>query len=218
MMVSGGREIDMVGTAQHWETVWSEREPGSVSWFQASADLSLDLITGVTPDPASPIIDVGGGASPLAGQLVDHGYDDVTVLDLSEAALRAARERLGGRADRVRWVAADITRHEPGRTWATWHDRAVLHFLMDPGDVDRYVDTLTRALAPGGHAVVATFGPEGPITCSGLLVRRYDRHAMTALLAGRFEPLRFQHEIHRTPAGERQQFLYGLFRRTPRPS
>jgi SAM-dependent methyltransferase len=197
---------------EHWRSVWSERSFDEVSWYQASADLSLELILGCEADRAAPIVDVGGGASPLAGQLLDHGFDDVTVVDISEAALDQARQRLGARAERVTWVVGDVTRHDVARSYAVWHDRAVLHFLTDDDDRERYVRQVERHLRPGGHAVIATFGPDGPTSCSGLPVRRYDADALTALFAPRLHPVLTRDEAHTTPAGAEQRFLYAVLR------
>jgi SAM-dependent methyltransferase len=203
----------VVDMERHWQTIWADRDPEAVSWFQRSADVSLRSVIQTTPDLAAPVVDVGGGAAPLAGQLVEHGYRDVTVLDVSEAAVRAGRQRLGAAAEQVRWIVADVTRHGFDRDYAFWHDRAVLHFLTDAADAVRYVDQLIRAVRPGGHAVIATFGPEGPASCSGLTVRRYDPARLAGLVAGNFDAVGFEHELHRTPDGTAQQFLYGVFRR-----
>jgi SAM-dependent methyltransferase len=197
---------------EHWRSVWSERSFDEVSWYQASADLSLELILGCEADRTAPIVDVGGGASPLAGQLLDHGFEDVTVVDISEAALDQARQRLGVRAERVTWVVGDVTRHDLARSYAVWHDRAVLHFLIDDADRDRYVRQVERHLRPGGHAVIATFGPDGPTSCSGLPVRRYDAGAVTALFAPGLQPVLTRDEAHTTPAGAEQRFLYAVLR------
>lgn len=203
---------------QHWESIWSSRDPTSLSWYQPAAELSLQLVMRTTPDRTAPVIDVGGGASPLAGQLIEHGYRDVTVLDISEAAVHAGQHRLGATAAKVQWVVADVTRHDFDRTYALWHDRAVLHFLTEDSEATRYVHQLTRAVRPGGHAVIATFGEDGPTSCSGLDVHRYDPAALADLLAGRFDRVEFDHERHRTPGGSSQQFLYGTFRRTWTPA
>jgi trans-aconitate methyltransferase len=199
--------------AAYWSSMWAERDPGQVSWYQPSATRSLELITACTPDREAPIVDVGGGASPLAGDLLAHGYLDIEVLDIAAPALAAAQQRLGPTARDIRWTVADVTRHDLGRDVALWHDRAVLHFLTEPADRAAYVARLTAAVRPGGHAVIATFGPDGPTSCSGLPVHRFDRDELTDLLATAFAPISFSDETHVTPVGRRQDFLYGLFRR-----
>lgn len=203
----------MTDTHQHWQTIWSERAVDDVSWFQRSADRSFRLIDEVVADRSARVVDVGGGASPLAGQLVEAGHDDVAVLDVSEAALDAGRHRLGELADRVQWVAGDVTTHRFDRAFDVWHDRAVLHFLTDDADAERYVERLVETVPIGGHAIIAPFGPDGPTHCSGLEVRRYGRDDLTRLLGDRFEPVLFETEEHTTPGGASQQFLYGVFRR-----
>lgn len=197
---------------EHWRSVWSERALDEVSWYQASADLSLELILDAETDRAAPIVDVGGGASPLAGQLLDLGYEDVTVVDISEAALDQARRRLGARAEHVTWAVGDVTRHRFTRSYALWHDRAVLHFLTNEADRKRYVRQLERYLRPGGHAVIATFGPDGPTSCSGLAVQRYDAEALAALFAPVLRPVSTREDTHVTPWGAEQRFLYAVLR------
>ena len=158
--------------SDHWDRVWSDRDPDDVTWYQAEPNVSLRLIqSAMTPDGG--IIDIGGGASRLVDHLLDHGYEDITVLDIAPAALQAARARLGLRSERVNWIAADATRAEFGRTFDLWHDRAVFHFLTGADDRRRYLATLDAAIPVGGHVVLATFGPDGPECCSGLPVRRY---------------------------------------------
>lgn len=204
----------MVDVQQHWQDIWKRKHVDEVSWFQSSADTSVRLIAGLADDPDAAIIDVGGGASPLAGQLVERGYTDVTVLDVSEAALQAGRDRLGETADRITWVVGDVTSHAFDRAYDVWHDRAVLHFLIDDEDAARYVGQLESALADGGAAVIAPFGPNGPTQCSGLDVRRYAPETLTRLLGEGFSPVHFETEVHTTPSDADQEFLYGVFRRT----
>lgn len=201
----------------HWEGVWRRDRLDEVTWFQTGPTISLELAARVT-DPSSSILDVGGGASRLAEGLLEAGYTDITVLDLAEAAVDAGRQRLGGRAGDVHWLVADVTTWSPERTFDLWHDRAVLHFLVDEADRDRYVATLGRATAPGGHAIIATFSPEGPEYCSGLPVRRHDRDDLRATLGADYEALDFVEETHVSPTGTEQPFLYGLFRRRQRLS
>lgn len=203
----------MTDVHEHWETIWRDRAVDEVSWFQRSADRSLRLVSQVVEGGAARVVDVGGGASPLAGQLVAAGHD-VTVLDVSEAALDVARDRLGEVADRIRWVVGDVRTHRFDQPVDVWHDRAVLHFLVDPADAAQYVERLHEALRPGGHAIIAPFGPGGPPRCSGLEVRRYGREDLLDLLGDRFEPVAFEVEQHTTPAGAPQEFLYGVVRRS----
>ncbi|MGI9577580.1 MAG: class I SAM-dependent methyltransferase [Microthrixaceae bacterium] len=198
----------------HWDGLWTDRAPDDVSWFQAEPTESLALIRSVTDRDAS-ILDIGGGASRLVDVLLRAGYTDLTVLDLAAGALAQCQERLGERAQHVDWVVGDVTTHEFGRTFDLWHDRAVLHFLVAPEDRNRYAGAVRRSVAPGGHAVIATFSPSGPKGCSGLPVQRYDESAMIDFLGDGFEGIEFVESHHVTPAGASQDFLYGLFRRLP---
>jgi SAM-dependent methyltransferase len=199
----------------HWQKVYATKAPTEVSWYQPVPERSLALIrdTGVPPD--APLLDVGAGASTLVDQLLAAGYTDLTVLDISGSALATAQARLGAAAARVRWVEADITRFRPERRYALWHDRAVFHFLVEPDRRQRYLDTLGAALAPGGHLILATFGPQGPTRCSGLPVQRYSAAELDALLTPRYRLVRSEIEDHFTPAGQPQQFLYGWWQMIP---
>ena len=197
---------------QHWDEVWSGRQPHEVSWYEPDPSVSRRLIEQVTrPDQA--VVDVGGGASCLVDLLLHDGFQDLTVLDVAAAALAQARRRLGARASRVRWEVADVTRWDPGRLFALWHDRAVFHFLVDDEDRRRYLDKLRSSVVEGGHVVLATFGPSGPDQCSGLPVRRQDRDDLVEALGPDFSPVELLDVVHRTPLGADQAFLYGLFRR-----
>jgi SAM-dependent methyltransferase len=195
----------------HWEEVYRTRNPAEVSWYQADPAVSLRLVEQTGVGRSAPILDVGGGASLLADRLVASGYEDVTVLDIASAALAAVEERLG---PAVRRITADVTRFEPSRRYALWHDRAALHFLTDPEDQRAYVRSLTRALQPGGHVILAAFALDGPTRCSGLPVAQYDAARMAALLGPGFQLCSAETEVHLTPAGIPQHFQYGSFTRT----
>lgn len=198
----------------HWNRVYDSKSAQDVSWYQDRPEKSLELVqySGVVAGDA--LIDAGGGASTLVDHLLERGYRDVTVLDVSASALQQVRKRLAAHAAEVDWQVADVTRFEPDRKYRLWHDRAVLHFLIDKPDRTRYVEVLKKALAPGGHAILATFGPDGPEKCSGLPVRRYDADMMAALLGPEFELLRSDLDLHTTPGGASQQFLYTVWRRS----
>jgi len=193
----------------HWDNVYRTRKPSEVSWYRPHLEVSIELIGEAAPGRDAHIIDVGGGEATLVDDLLVRGYRNVTVLDLSPTALAVARERLGAAAGRVAWLCGDVTTFAfAEHRYDVWHDRAVFHFLTDPQARAAYVRQAARAVKPGGHVIVATFGPEGPTKCSGLEVVRYD----AAMLHGEFGPgfLREQHrtELHRTPAGSIQQFVY----------
>lgn len=196
----------------HWETVYRTRAADAVSWYRPHLERSLALMRRVAGDPNAALIDVGGGASTLVDDLVAAGYRDVSVLDIAETALEAARGRLGPRGEGIRWIAGDVTsvRLEPGR-YDVWHDRAVFHFLTDASARRAYAGQIERAVRRGGHVVLATFGPEGPAKCSGLDVMRYDAHSLGAELGEHLQLLEGTTELHSTPSGTTQQFLYCLF-------
>lgn len=199
---------------KHWETIYRTKDVHTVSWFQSEARRSLGLITNVAPDKSAAIIDVGGGASVLADDLLESGYTNVTVLDLSETALEISRRRLGKDAAKVKWIAADV-RDAPlaERGYAVWHDRAVFHFLTDRADRQAYVAQVERAVGPGGYVLVATFAEDGPKTCSGLPVVRYSAESLHSEFGPTFRIVTSAHEDHHTPAGREQPFLYCLCRR-----
>jgi ubiquinone/menaquinone biosynthesis C-methylase UbiE len=198
-----------MSSREHWERIYSSRPTNAVSWYQAHAESSLRLIraTGVTPDAA--IVDVGGGASTLVDDLLEAGYSRVSVLDLSGAALAAAKKRLGARASEVRWIEADITKVAlPSDEYDVWHDRAVFHFLTSAGDRAAYVRAVSRSVKRGGHVIVATFAEEGPTQCSGLPVVRYGPEQLHSEFGDSFVLLSHEKEEHHTPAGKVQQFVY----------
>lgn len=198
----------MVDRQQHWETVYRSKPVDQVSWFQPHAASSLRLIEGCANTHAH-VIDVGGGASMLVDDLLDAGYRNLTVLDLAESALAASRARLGARAQSVQWIAGDITQVElPAARYDVWHDRAVFHFLTDPADRARYVAQVLKSVKPGGHVIIAAFGPGGPLQCSGLDVVRYTPDALHDAFGAPFRLLGHETEIHHTPGGQEQEFIY----------
>jgi SAM-dependent methyltransferase len=197
----------------HWEDVYSSKATDAVSWYQERADRSLRLIRDTGVEMSASIIDVGGGASTLVGDLLGESYRNLTVLDLSAAALAASRRRLGPSADRVEWIEADITTASlPPAGFDVWHDRAVFHFLTQRGDRVTYVSLLSDAIKPGGHIIIATFAEDGPMRCSGLPVMRYSPDGLHAELGSAFSLVRYEKEVHRTPSGSVQPFLYCYFR------
>jgi len=199
---------------KHWESIYETRQVRQVSWFQEHAALSVQFIrdTGVAAD--AHILDVGAGASVLVDDLLNEGYRKLSVLDISAAALHAAQARLGRDAARVNWIEADITRLElPEASVDVWHDRAVFHFLTDPKDRQRYVQTVLHAVKPGGHVIVATFAEDGPLKCSGLEIVRYRPDTLHREFGAGFELMKSAKEVHHTPAGADQNFVYCYCRR-----
>jgi SAM-dependent methyltransferase len=208
------QEAIMSGNSQaHWETVYTQKDEQEVSWFQDSPQPSLALIARVGATPASAIIDVGGGASRLVDALLSRGFAHLTVLDLSEAALEKARARLGDDAAKVRWIAADITTWQPDTAYDLWHDRAAFHFLTGPEAQRAYVERLKLALRAGGHAIIATFAPDGPEKCSGLPVARHSAETIGALLGPEFALVDARRHDHMTPWGSVQKFQFSVFER-----
>jgi len=188
--------------------VYGTKQSTEVSWFQPVPEKSLELIRATGVGHSDAILDAGGGASTLVDNLLADGFRDVSVLDISARALAESQRRLGDRAADVRWIETDVTRFEPERRYALWHDRAVFHFLTDAADRDRYVQALMKSLREEGHLVLSTFGPEGPLKCSGLEICRYDVAHLQELFGGVFELCSHEIEDHETPGGAAQQFLY----------
>jgi ubiquinone/menaquinone biosynthesis C-methylase UbiE len=198
----------------HWENVYSTKGEEDVSWFQETPAISLELLALAGATPGDAVIDIGGGASRLVDSLMDQGFSDVTVLDLSEAALAAARTRLGGKADAVDWIAADATAWAPREAaYDIWHDRAAFHFLTEPADQRAYLDRLERGLRKGGRVIIGTFAPDGPEKCSGLPVARHDAATLQALLGAGFVLADHRRHEHATPWGSVQKFQFSTFRR-----
>lgn len=196
----------------HWEEVYRTKAPDEVSWYQRHSELSLALIRDAAPGPDAALLDVGGGAATLVDDLLADGFRNVSVLDISAAALFRARERLGEAAERVRWIEADVLEYAfSPRSVDVWHDRAAFHFLTSPNDRRRYVEQLHRALKPRGDAIIASFAEDGPERCSGLEVRRYSPESMQAELGEEFRLRKHVREIHTTPAGKEQSFVYCVF-------
>jgi SAM-dependent methyltransferase len=198
---------------EHWEQVYRTKGPEQVSWFQAEARLSRQLIEATTPDRATRIIDIGAGASTLVDGLLAAGYRHLTVVDLSAAALARSQARLGDTAAAVTWQTADVlTAALPPHAFDVWHDRAVFHFLTAAEDRARYVAQVRRAVRPDGVVIVATFAEDGPTRCSGLEVARYAPAQLQAEFGAPFALLESHRELHTTPGGATQAFTYAVFR------
>ncbi|CAK6700947.1 class I SAM-dependent methyltransferase [Synechococcus sp. BA-124 BA4] len=199
----------------HWETIYATKAPESLSWYQAHADASLRLLQAAGLPLDAAIIDVGGGASTLVDDLLNLGYQRITVLDLSGTALAVTRERLGVHAAAVQWLEADIlTATLPDHAYEIWHDRAVFHFLTSPADQQAYIRAVLQARKPGGTLLLATFAKDGPTTCSGLPVVRYSPERLQETLGTAFLLLGHERSRHRTPGGAEQHFLSCRFQRT----
>jgi trans-aconitate methyltransferase len=197
----------------HWQNVYLSKGEQQVSWTQRDAQPSLGLIEKYAGGRDASIVAIGSGASRLVDALVADGFAAITVLDLSEAALQATKTRLGEQGGTVRWVAADATAWQPPQVFDIWHDRAAFHFLVEAKDRAAYVDRLRAGVKPGGHAIIATFAPDGPEKCSGLPVQRYDPESLARTLGGAFELVERQFHRHVTPWGAEQSFQFSVLRR-----
>jgi SAM-dependent methyltransferase len=193
----------------HWDKVYTGKAPEAFSWYRPHLETSVALIERATPALSSSIIDAGGGSSTLVDDLLARGYKNLTVLDISSAAIEATQKRLGRAAAQVQWLVADVAKiaFEPG-AYDLWHDRAVFHFLATNAERVNYVRQVARSVKRGGHVIVSTFGPEGPTRCSGLKTVRYDADALHDEFGTRFRLVENSKELHRTPFGTTQQFLY----------
>ena len=209
MEILSVRALISMSRQTHWEKIYGEKAPDAVSWYRPHLETSLVLIERAVSGRSASIIDVGGGESTLVDDLLTRGCQNITVLDISQTAIDANRKRLGEVSERVHWIVADITRAplEPS-AYDVWHDRAVFHFLTATSDRVAYVRQVAHAVKPGGHVIVSTFGPEGPAKCSGLEVVRYDAESLHREFGVHFRLLGSSKELHRTPFGTIQQFIY----------
>ena len=195
----------------HWEKIYAEKSPQQVSWTQSEPSTSLELIKAAQLPLDAPIIDVGGGESHLVDHLLQLGYSDISVLDISKNALERCQHRLGKAADKVEWIVADITQFQPTRSYALWHDRAVFHFLTQKEDIAVYKRLVSNYVS---HSLIlSTFSLSGPIKCSGLPIQQYDAASLASLFAPQLELVHHQEEIHQTPFNTTQAFIYTHFNR-----
>ena len=198
----------------HWENVYRTKNAGQVSWFKPHLSKSLELILGAKIDKHEPVIDVGGGASTLVDDLLNEGFTDITVLDVSSESLEVSKKRLGKEASKIHWVVDDITiANLPKNHYFLWHDRAVFHFLTDPEDRQKYKRILGQSLKPKSFAIISTFSLGGPVKCSGLDVCRYSPETLSGELGPGFQLLRSENETHKTPFDTTQEFVYCLFQK-----
>ena len=204
----------MPDSKTHWESIYKTKSSKEVSWYVPHLEKSLELILKLGLSKDAEIIDVGGGASTLPDDLLANGFKNITVLDISSEALKVSKNRLGNKANSFHWLEADVTQvvFKPNH-YDLWHDRAVFHFLTKPEDRQKYIGNLNKALKQGGYVLIATFGPNGPLKCSGLEIVRYSVESLQKELGEAFRLEKQSVEIHQTPFGTMQEFLYGLFRK-----
>ena len=198
---------------KHWENIYHSKEFKELSWYQSKPDTSLDFFRQFNVPLTAKIIDIGGGDSLLVDNLLNLGYQDVTVLDISKAALNKAKQRLGERAANVKWIAADAAAFEPTEKYDFWHDRAAFHFLTEEQEIENYLNTVQRSVVPGGALVIGTFSEKGPKKCSGIEIRQYSESSMTERLTKFFEKIRCVTIDHKTPFDTVQNFIFCSFRK-----
>ncbi|MCG2610630.1 class I SAM-dependent methyltransferase [Flavobacterium sp. SM15] len=196
---------------EHWETIYSTKALNEVSWYQPTPETSLEFIKNNIVSKDEAIIDIGGGDSFLVDYLIEAGYTDITVLDISEKAIERAKLRLGENAKKATWIVQDITQFKPERKYAIWHDRAVFHFLTDPEDIQKYTQISALALEEKGKKLIGTFSESGPKKCSGIEIRQYSENTLKKTFEGDFIPLECFFENHITPFDTVQNFIFCSF-------
>ena len=200
-----------ISRKNHWETVYETKQPNEVSWTQEKPQTSLDFIRETNLGKSAKIIDIGGGDSKLVDFLLEQGYENLTVLDISASALERAKIRLGDKADRVTWIVSDITEFEPDTNYDIWHDRATFHFLTTENQINRYVKIAQKWIS--GYLIIGTFSYEGPNKCSGLEIKQYTETTLENQFQKEFEKLKCINEDHKTPFETIQNFIFCIFRR-----
>ena len=198
----------------HWENIYTQKNTKEVSWYQPVPQVSLRLINELKIPKDANIIDVGGGDSVLVDFLLNEGYTNITVLDISSSAIENAKNRLGEKAELVTWIVSNIVDFEPKSEYAFWHDRATFHFLTEPGDIRRYVALLEKSTVPGASVVIGTFSTNGPKKCSGIDIKQYDEESLSGLFQSKFNKIKCFRESHQTPFGTVQDFLFCTFVKT----
>ena len=198
---------------KHWENIYQTKELKDVSWFQPTPETSLDFFKQFNVPPTAKIIDIGGGDSFLVDHLLDMGYQDITVLDISEIAIERAKQRLGNRANIVTWIVTDAATFKPAQKYDFWHDRAAFHFLTDEQEISNYLETAQQNINPAGILVIGTFSEQGPKKCSGIEIRQYSETTMTDRLKMFFEKIKCITVDHKTPFNTIQNFVFCSFRK-----
>lgn len=198
---------------QHWEEIYEENEMTEVSWYQSTPSVSMRIIAEVGVPYSGRVIDVGGGDSFLVDSLLEAGYRDIAVVDISQKALAKAQQRLGQLAEKVHWIEADVATFIPNALYDLWHDRAAFHFLTEEHEIAHYVKTVSEYIAPNGHLVLGTFSENGPTMCSGIPISRYSKAQMCSLFSASFDTVDCFTLDHTTPFDTVQNFRFGIFRK-----
>lgn len=199
---------------KHWEKIYQTKELKDVSWFQPTPETSLEFFKQFNIPHTAKIIDIGGGDSLLVDHLLGMGYQDITVLDISEAAVNKAKQRIGDNANKIKWVVSDILDFRPAEKYDFWHDRAAFHFLTDEKEISNYLDTARKCISPAGVLVIGTFSEKGPEKCSGIKIKQYSEESMTDRLKKYFEKIKCITIDHTTPFDTIQNFVFCSFRKT----
>jgi ubiquinone/menaquinone biosynthesis C-methylase UbiE len=202
-----------MSSKEHWERIYTHKPPSELSWYEATPKISLDFVGDLQVPKDAAIIDVGGGDSFFADHLLDAGFSNITVLDISEAAINRTKKRLGIRSSLVTWIVSDITEFVPIRKYDFWHDRAVFHFLNTKEPINKYLDVANKSLSASGKIVIGTFSETGPKTCSGLQIKQYSESALTTLINNWFKKIKCIHADHITPFNTIQNFLFCSFKK-----
>ena len=205
--------MDIIDRKAHWNKIYKTKNTEQVSWYQAVPVTSLNFVKQYNLPMSARIIDIGGGDSFFVDHLLDLGYRDITVLDISENAIGKAKQRLGEQANKVQWIIADAVEFNPLEKYDVWHDRAAFHFLTDDKDIEKYIEIVSSNIFPAGYLVIGTFSDKGPEKCSGLNIKHYSEGTMTELLKGHFEKRECTQIDHQTPSGSIQHFIFCSFRR-----
>jgi ubiquinone/menaquinone biosynthesis C-methylase UbiE len=205
--------MDHLDRKKHWENIYQTKELKDVSWYQPTPTTSLDFLSQFNISTTAKIIDIGGGDSLLVDHLLDLGYTDLTVLDISAASLDRAKQRLGERATKVKWIVADAATFKPAEYYDFWHDRAAFHFLTQEQEITNYIDTIQKSITPTGVLVIGTFSEQGPKKCSGIDIKQYSETTMTDRLKTFFEKIRCIKVDHKTPFETIQHFIFCSFRK-----
>ncbi len=198
---------------KHWENIYQHKKVDEVSWYQPTPTTSLELIEGLDLPHTDKIIDIGGGDSFLVDHLLERRYEDLTVLDISEAAIQRAQQRLDAKANAVNWVVSDVTELQPSMVYDLWHDRAAFHFLTESQDIEQYLSIVSAAVKPGGYLIIGTFSEEGPTKCSGIDIKQYSATTLSAVFNPLFETVKCMNVNHETPFSTTQNFTFCVFER-----
>lgn len=203
--------MDNFDRQKHWEHIYNSKSLEEVSWFQPKPETSLVFINELNISKNAKIIDVGGGDSYLVDHLLDMGYTDVSVLDISEKAIERAKKRLGKKADLVKWIVSDVTTFQPTEKYDLWHDRAAFHFLTQEGEINKYLDIVQNNIQSSGFLILGTFSEQGPEKCSGIKIKQYTETSLSRLFENQFKRTKCITVDHKTPSGSLQNFVFGCF-------